>query len=382
MFLAPMVATACLFLVAGYDVSRCYAFYREANLGVGALPASAEDRPRRLAPDQVTLRHALLFLLQKANYYWQMITALPLLAWLHLRPKRATALDVARLIIDTSLSPWISARQLDDGGVAATLRVERFAFPLLPDRFDVDLLVDFELRHPDAPVARVLRFELDGMTIDSPDEQLSILAMMVSSVAHPVVHSFNNRLYQSHADERLAAFEDFFLHGQYLNWCAWFWPGLFFRIPCARGHHWYKRVLAFNAELPLPAHGRASLAQLLPYSRSIRFLMGARPVLARALRRHGLQVDVEALFLCSILHAIDHVSCDAHTRGRLLRNEKLSNAGWFNLIALIFYRPSQHFCTNLLAAKRDKNALYQELYTGLHAIDPGLADEVTLSISY
>jgi hypothetical protein len=205
--------------------------------------------------------------------------------------------------------------------------------------------------------------------------------MMVSSVVHPVVHSFNNRMYASHDDPRLRGMDDLFLHGQYLNAIAWFFPGLFFRIG-PRGHHWYKRVLAHNAELRLPAHGHASMSALLPYSRSLRFLMAARGVLSRLSRRHELPVDGESLFICTVLHAVDHASCDAYTRGHLLRNEQLPNRGLFNLIALLYYRPAQHFWTNLLRDKRGKNPFYAELYDKLHEIDPELAAHVTLSISY
>jgi hypothetical protein len=366
-----VLASALLFLV-GYDVLLCLSFHRTVNAG----PRAAG---RSLSPDQVTLRHSLLFLVQKANYYWQMITAAVLLAKTYLRPRGATARDVALLIADTSLVTWAKASPLGDGAVAISLCVEGFAFPLLPDRYDNRLAVECELGEKDA---RTVRFELNGAAIASVDEQLSVLAMMVSSVTHPVIHAFNNRLYESHADERLSGFDDFFLHGQYLNWCAWFWPGLLFRIPRRRGHHWYKRVLAFNAELPVPPHHRASMGLLAPYSRSVRFLLGARPVLARLCHRFELPVDLEALFLCTILHAVDHVGCDTHVRGRLLRNETLPNHGLFNVIALLFYRPAQHFWTNLLKDKRGKNSLYGELYDKLFAIDPELADQVTLSISY
>lgn len=374
-----------LMLFVAYDVSVCLSFYREANRG-GAmrLPSVSQPRPRRLAPDQVTLRHALLFLVQKANYYWQLVTALPLLARLHLRPTRATDRDVALLILDTSLMTWVTARPLAEGGLVATLRMEGFAFPLLPDRFDNVLVVEIERHHGDGGLgeARTLRFELNGVAIDAREEQLSILAMMVSSVSHPVIHAFNNRLYESHADPRLHDFGDLFLHGQYLNWCAWYWPGVMFRIPGPRRHHWYKRVLAHNAELELPKHDHRSMIALAPYARSVRFLLKARGVLANLRKKYALPVDGEALFLCTILHAVDHASCDRHVRGRLLRNEKLPNDGWFNLIALLYYRPAQHFWTNLLRDKQHKNAMYGELYAGLRELDPELADEVTLSISY
>jgi hypothetical protein len=337
----------------------------------------------------VTLRHAFLFLIQKANYYWQLITAIALLIPLYLRPRRTTDRDVALLLVNTSLATWLTTKPIGDRTVLVTLRFENFAFPYPADRYDNRLVVECELTLPDKSEARpehpfearTLRFEWNGTPIESRDEQLSILAVMVSSVAHPVVHSFENQLYQSHAEPRLRDFQDFFLHGQYLNWCAWFWPGLMFRIG-PRGHHWYKRVLEFNALLPLPKGHAPLLVPLAPYSRSVRFLLATRPMLVRLCDEYQLPLSSEALFICTILHAVDHASCDAHTRGHILRNEQLPNSGLFNALALLFYRPAQHFWTNLLKDKRRKNPFYEALYSEIRKVDPDLADRVTLSISY
>jgi hypothetical protein len=373
-------------LVLAHDVRLCVSFYRETNR---ARPAGAPGGRRQLAPDQVTLRHALLFLVQKANYYWQLVTSLVLLVPLYLRPKKTTDEDVARLLLATSLVTWATATRSEDGSVRLVLDLGGFAFPHLPGRFDNRLVVETELRHaeggdPDAGlVARTLRFELDGEPIASRSEQLSILAIMISSVVHPIVHSFNNALYKSHDDPAAAAYEDLFLHGQYLNWCAWRWPGTMFRgIPCERGELWYKQVLAHNAELSIPTHNHRSFGLLAPFSRSVRFLLAARPVFAKRRKEFGVAVDGEALYLCTVLHAIDHVFCDVYTRGHRFEHTVLPSARGHNLIALMFYRPAQHFLTNLLRDKQDKTPFYRALYQDLRAVDAGLADHVTLSISY
>lgn len=48
----------------------------------------------------------------------------------------------------------------------------------------------------------------------------------------------------------------------------------------------------------------------------------------------------------------------------------------------MFSRPSQYIWTNLLKDKKNKNAFYRDLYAELASIDKGLADEITLSITY
>lgn len=384
---ALLLAPALLpLLVLARDARICLRFYRETNRD---RPAGAAEGRRQLAPDQVSLRHALLFLFQKANYYWQLVTSLVLLVPLYLRPKKTTDTDVARLLLGTSMVTWATATRGEDGSVRLVLDLGGFAFPHLPGRFDNHLLVEAELRHekgldPDAGLFAIIRrFELNGAPIDSRAEQLSILAIMISSVVHPVVHSFNNALYKSHDDPAAAAYEDLFLHGQYLNWCAWRWPGTMFRgIPCERGELWYKQVLAHNAELQVPTHNYRSFGLLAPFSRSVRFLLAARPVFAKRRKEFGVCVDGEALYLCTVLHAIDHLHCDIYTRGHHLEHTVLPSARGHNLVALMFYRPAQHFLTNLLRDKADKTPFYRALYQDLRAIDAGLADHVTLSISY
>jgi hypothetical protein len=380
--IAILLALAPVLLLA-HDVGLCVSFYREANRERPATPGA-----RRLAPDQVSLRHALLFLLQKANYYWQLVTSLVLLVPLYLRPKKTTDEDVVRLLLPTSLVTWAKAARNEDGSIAVSLDIGGFAFPHVPERFDNHLVVEALVHHrggdPDAGlVACVQRFDWNGEPIDARREQLSILAIMIAFVVHPVVHSFNNTLYRSHDDPALAGYEDLFLHGQYLNWCAWYWPGKLFRgIPCERGGLWVKRVLAHNAELGIPTHGYKTFGLLAPYSRSIRFLLGARPVFARRRKEFGVPVDGEALYLCTVLHAIDHLHCDVYTRGHVLEHERLPSARGHNLLALMFYRPAQHFLTNLLRDKCDKTPFYRALYQDLRALDAGLAEHVTLSISY
>lgn len=385
------IAGSLLLLLVCYDVANCVAFYFEANRQATSDAAASPGEARSLPPDQVAIRHAFLFLIQKANYYWQLITAFAHLAKLHLRPRPTTDLDVARHLLNTSLVTWVKATPQGPGVVVAALDFAGFAFQYTPDRYDNRLVVELDLRlrstslsadgEPDFE-ARVLRFALNGTEIASRDEQLSILAMMVSSVTHPVIHSFHNALYRHHADPRLRRYEDLFLHGQYLNWCAWYFPGILFRIPGPHRHHWFKRVLEWNARLPLPAdHGRG-MVPLAPYSRFVRFILAARPMMIRLCQEHGLPLPVEALFVCTVLHACDHANCDIYTRGHLLRHEQLSNKGHFNMIALLFYRPAQHFWTNLLKDKRRKTPFYEALYAELQKIDPRLADQVTLSISY
>jgi hypothetical protein len=139
---ALLLALVPLLLLAR-DARLCVRFYRETNR---SRQDGAPEGRRQLAPDQVTLRHALLFLFQKANYDWQLVTSLALLVPLYLRPKKTTDTDVARLLLATSLVTWATATRSEDGSVRLDLDLGGFAFPHVPGRFDNRLVVETELR--------------------------------------------------------------------------------------------------------------------------------------------------------------------------------------------------------------------------------------------
>jgi hypothetical protein len=58
-------------------------------------------------------------------------------------------------------------------------------------------------------------------------EQITILSTMISSVVHPMIHSFNERVYNRKDQPELQQYPELFFHGQYLNEEAIY----FFSIP-------------------------------------------------------------------------------------------------------------------------------------------------------
>jgi len=292
---------------------------------------------------------------------------------------------------DVSISPPVSQKEEEvaaEDDASATLQQQRsklkettfvlemedFASPFFVEKYDCKLKVVFEVSKQ-----QVVSFEYNDLVIEEPAEMLSILLHTNGTTAHPMMHSFHNQHYKrrSAVDSK---FLDMFLHGQSLNYAAHYYTGLMFGC----GPAWLKKVLAFNAEKPVPMHSLSSMKSILPYSRVGRFLVESRQAVFSLVRKYKVPVDPETWFVVSVMHSIDHFMPGHITSGRFMFHRQLPNQWyWTNMLAAVFYVPVQNeWCNNLLRMKRARNPFYQELYTKLRSIDHELADEVSLSLAY
>jgi hypothetical protein len=148
----------------------------------------------------------------------------------------------------------------------------------------------------------------------------------------------------------------------------------------------FREILETSATRPIPLHNMATLRAVLPFSRYGRFMMGARGVVFRLVRRHAVPVDPEIFFLCSVMHSVDHYCTGRHTHGI---NVALTSAlpvppGYMPaLFCAVFTAPTHPWIGgNLLRTHRRKNPFYAELYAELGRLDQEFADQVTLSVSF
>jgi len=335
---------------------------------------------RSLIPNRITLWHSVKFSMQKFNYYLHIITSLFYVALLYLGVgrRKPSHKDVVELILNTCLVLWCSVapHNKKEGSIRVTLLLTGFEFLLLDHGHNNNLQVCFKVG-PDE--TRVLKFELNGIKITTFSEQLNIIGIIISTVVHPIIHSFNNQLYEYQKDSEYIDFDDIFIHSQYLNWVSYSWSSLALGVSIQRG----KEIFTFNSCLEIPKNHAYFLNELSSYSQLVSFLLLARPLFFRNCSKYGFKLDTEAFFICSILHAVDHYCCSKYLRGFYLSNIIFPNKGFYNFVVLFFYRPSQYyFFTNLLKAKHKQNSFYSSMYTDLCTINQELADIVTLSISY
>jgi hypothetical protein len=155
-------------------------------------------------------------------------------------------------------------------------------------------------------------------------------------------------------------------------------PSTCHRIPS----EWFHDVIEFNGRNDIPVH--IHLLKMKDYSRFLRFLFLARKALQRQMVKHGLnkQIDLEDLFITSIVHSTDHLFLGKSIEPFNLNYATLPNVAWSNLMTFLFYSPPLNCFTNTLSEKRHRTPFYTALFAALEDIDSFVAAIVTLSISY
>ena len=368
-----------------------------------------------LKPTSVSLKHTMLFLLQKVNFYIQAVYALYNATRLRLFARTPTDTDVIDYILNSSVVTFANVQHITDASskhvvTTVTISDKGFAFPLLPDQFDNQLEIEVHI-HPRQTVvdgalhdttdegqtcqpqfqlesATLVEFKFNGETVTYNNERLAILSMMLSSVYHPMIHSMFNELYESSANNLPAPlkaadhqhqYDDMLLHGQYLNEIAHTVPSFCFGIT----PEWYETCLSFNSARPIRRHSQ-NLFKIKQYSRFINFLFGARTSVFKNCKKHQVPFNPEHVFITSVLHSLDHFTSGDKVLDFFveIKSSLMPNKAWFNILHVLFYLPSQYFFTNRLCDKSHKTAFYSELYHDLLQIDPEYANIVTLSISY
>jgi hypothetical protein len=201
---------------------------------------------------------------------------------------------------------------------------------------------------------------------------------MFSAVTHHMIHSFHERVYNRNDQPELQKYPEPFLYGQYLNEISHEFPSFCFRIT----PEWLQELLGRNGKKNIPVH--VHLLQIQDYSRFIRSLFLARKTLCRLIKKHGLNkhIDLEDLFITSIVHSTYHLFIGAPIEQFNIHHTHLPNEAWSNLLTILFYSPPNNCFTNTLREKRHRTTFYIALFTALEEIDPFLAANITLSISY
>lgn len=193
-----------------------------------------------------------------------------------------------------------------------------FAYNMIENKFDNSIQVKYHLPNSNRTAAfnastvskvtntltdcKVVSFLFNGKPIIHPNEQMAILSLIISFVVHPMEHSFFPVVYEHRNDPALAAYPELFYHGQYLNEIASDYPADCYRM----SRDWIRALLAHNAKIDLPFHG-ADICKIQPFSRFVRFLLPARLVLLKQMKKHKINMNGEALYITSIVHSIDHL---------------------------------------------------------------------------
>jgi hypothetical protein len=391
-----LVAVLIAFLLL-VDVYGSLVVYRKVNARVPRPTWS-----RGLQPTKISLMHCLLFIGHKLNFKVQMTKGLIHVLWVNYMPTpKVTENDVVHYILNTSLSLFTEFNTAEegtsqDGQIKATFSINDFAFPsnALEGKYDNKISVEFSIptfNKGNAKLAagqvrlintlkgcRVQRFLFNEEPVLCLTEQITILSTMIAVIVHPMIHSFNERVYNRKDEPALQSYPELFLHGQFLNEIAHEFPSICFHVT----PEWFHEALESNGKKHIPIH--IHLLKMQEYSRFVRFLFLGRKALQRLMARHGLNkhIDLEDLFITSIVHSTDHFFMGTLLEAFNLNNASLPNEAWSNLVVTLFYSPPNNCFTNTLREKRHRNPFYRALFAALEEIDPLVAETVTLSISY
>lgn len=338
------------------------------------------------------LYQALMWLQQCVNYYLQTLTALWIARFPRPPLKPSDSADVVGYLLNSACvlfcTPIVDqselpqdARQLPDGSwhVFSLRDFVFFDYPACAQTRRSTLRVLFSLAE-DGP--RVHSFVLDDRRIDSASEQLGLVMVLESIVVHPMIHSFHEVLFYSASGLPSAIARRISLHGAFLNAAAAWLPSWVLGVPIEV----FRAAAHQNAVGVIPRHSAESLRIYLPFSRLLRFLVPARAELYRLCRAYDLKLDIEAFFLCSVMHSVDHYCMSMHVLGRSLTLSCLPACAAMperlSVYHLMFIREAQYVWPNKLRDHAQRHPFFQDLYRGLRPLDAEIADHVTLSISY
>ncbi|MDD9950677.1 MAG: hypothetical protein OXT67_03835 [Zetaproteobacteria bacterium] len=321
----------------------------------------------------------------RANYGVQFAKMLAHLAFLPLTRKETKTKDVIDYALNSSVLPLMT-NEIIDGELILNLDDEDFKSSFYEDGRLSSLHV--EIRLPVTPQgnptdyagAKITRFEYNHQTIHKPSEQLLILSTICAFTIHPLLHSFFNDVYTSSLklDElEYKKWEDLFIHGQFLNECAYKFPADCVGVSRST----LLSVFTYNVKRDVTNHG-STVRAAAPYSWFSRFLLASRGIMYKLVKKYQVPVNPESLFLTTVMHSLDHYSTGKALLNKTLDTEVLPSQRSPEVENFMWYLPSENVFTNRLKDKRHKHPFYDELYTELEKLDSELAGHVTCSISY
>ena len=142
-----------------------------------------------------------------------------------------------------------------------------------------NIIIDFNVEKK-----TVSSFYVIDQHVTEPEDMVAYLLEIVSMATHPAIHAHNDRFYRENRHKAdLIKYDKIFQYGQSINESSVFWPGYTFGIDPST----CKAILIHNGSLLQPAsHPTGVLMNLTKYSRSARYMLAARAILFRLVRKY------------------------------------------------------------------------------------------------
>ena len=116
------------------------------------------------------------------------------------------------------------------------------------------------------------------------------------------------------------------------------------------------------------------------------FIVHARKIVFRLIRKYNLDINAELFFLGVVLHAVDHVEMHGTVARLPVYSRDCSGTIWSyweaHLFAHVWTRRIDNVFNSCILRNNKHLPFYKELYFELHAVNERLANEVLISCCF
>ena len=283
--------------------------------------------------------------------------------------------EIAELCLETSLClGMIHVSERADGTRVGVFRFTDWLSPAaMRDGREVGAVETFEV-HVDLCARIALESSLNGRPLGATHDALCWTYMALSAYQHTMLHAYANWAAEPrHADPYVRQGARWTLS---TNAVA-IYSGNAFQSDART----FQKVVRHNASKSMFRHGTGPMMETISrHSHYARFMLEARRVFMEVMREQAVDVDLESLFLMTVVHSLDHhmaaVSVDPA--------DLVTDDGRFHPaenVRVMFTEPLEPLGVNTRLCSF-RRGWPKALYEALRAIDPELARYVDVGVSY
>lgn len=283
--------------------------------------------------------------------------------------------EIAELCLETSLClGMIDARPNEHGQTVGVFRFTDWLCPAnLSDGSEIAAVETLEITI-DLQTRTALSCCVNGEELGATRHALCWVYLALSAYQHTMLHAYANWAADPLHEDRYVR--------QGARWtlstnAVAIYSGNAFQSD-ARS---FQRVARHNSAKSMFRHGAGPMmATIAEYSHFASFMLDARCVFMDVMSKQGIDVDLEALFLMTVVHSLDHHMASVCVDPVDLVPEGTTFHPAQN-VRVLFSEPLEPLGLNTRLCSF-RRGWPRELYEALHPIDPDLARYVDIGIAY
>jgi CRP-like cAMP-binding protein/bacterioferritin-associated ferredoxin len=283
--------------------------------------------------------------------------------------------EIAELCLETSLClGMIDASKNEDGQLIGTLRFTNWLCPAaLRNGSEVAAVETLEVKL-DLHTRTALSCRVNGEELGATRDALCWVYVALSAYQHTMLHAYGNWAADPlHEDKYVRQGARWTLA---TNAVALYSGTAFQSDPRS-----FQRVARHNAAKSMFRHGYGPMMDTIAeHSHYARFILEARQVFMQVMQEQEIDVDLESLFLMTVVHSLDHhMACVSVDPADLIPEDTPYHPA--ETVRVIFSEPLEPFVLNTRLSSF-RGGWPRELYEALRPIDPDLARYIDIGISY